>query len=322
MLKNKDKSTISNGRKKKKLFKSEKRKVSISLFIVIGILVAIIAVFVLGILSSRQLVTKNFIIEYGNLPQSFDGYKIVQVTDYHLGVYANSNTELVAEIKKAQPDIIVMTGDFIDSSSKNIDNISELAESLRSITAVLWIKGNHFYKCDEKVAASLQDKMDSLDVISLTNECYTATIEDESISFFGVDDPERLYSASELPGEYIKTASKKAMERFLDELDNCGDESVWFKVLLSHRYSMYENFQEHGYSLALAGHSHGGQLKLPWGIDLIGYNLKLFPSVKSGYNDINGMPLIVSSGLGTSNINLRLYNPPEIVVVELKVKND
>ncbi len=320
MFRNNDKSSITSGRKRKKLFKGEKRKVSKALLILIGVAAAFIAVFIFGIVTSQKLRTRNFVIEYGNLPENFDGYKIVQITDYHLGVYGNENKKLISEIIEAQPDIIAMTGDFIDSSSKDIDNVLDLAESLTEISTVLWIKGNHFYKTDEILAAQLKKKMDDLGVISLTNECYSVTIEGESISFCGVDDPERLYAAGELPGEYTKAASSRAMERFLDETDEADDSNAWFKVLLSHRYSIYDEFPEHGYSLALAGHSHGGQFKLPWGVDLIGYDLKLFPKVKSGYNDINGMPLIVSSGLGTSNINLRLYNPPEIVAVELKTK--
>ena len=157
-------------------------------------------------------------------------------------------------------------------------------------------------------------------VISLINGCHIVSRDGENIKFCGLDDPENYYAGEELPHEYIKRASAMAMERFLEETEKKSNGQNGFKILLTHRYSIYDKFPEYGYSLALAGHSHGGQIKLPGGVDLIGYNLKLFPKVTSGYNDIDGMPLIVSSGLGVSNLNLRLYNPPEIILLQLKNK--
>ena len=306
--------------KKKKLFKAEKRKEQKILLIAGAMLTALIVLFVLGIVFSTNIKTQSYIIEYGNLPSNFDGYKIVQITDYHKRVYANDNKTLAEDIKALEPDIIVMTGDLIDSGAKDIENPVDLMERLAQISDVVWIKGNHFYKTDQQLAKELQEKMDGLGVISLINECYTVEKDGQNILFCGVDDPEKYFAAEKLPQEYVSAASQNAMVRFLDETEKSAAGMNGFKVLLSHRYSMYYKFPEYGYSLTLAGHSHGGQLKLPGGFDLIGYNLKLFPKVKSGYNDINGMPLIVSSGLGVSNLNLRLYNPAEIVLIELKSK--
>jgi predicted MPP superfamily phosphohydrolase len=306
--------------KKRKLFKSERRKEQKILLIAVAVIVLILVYIVVGIATSLKIKTSTYVIEYGNLPVNFDGYKIVQITDYHKGVYGNENKALVDGIRALEPDIIVMTGDIIDKSSDDIENITDLCQSLCGIAPVLWIRGNHFYKADEALAEELEGVLEEMGVISLVNECYIVSRDGQNIKFCGVDDPENLYSGEDLPSEYVKSASYSAMERFLAETEENSNGEDGFKILLSHRYSVYEKFPEYGYSLAFAGHSHGGQLKLPGGIDIIGYNLKLFPKVKSGYNDIDGMPLIVSSGLGTSNLNLRLYNPPEIVLVELKSK--
>ena len=266
--------------KRRKLFKAEKRKEQKILLIAGAVLTVLIVLFVLGIVFSTKINTKSYIIEYGNLPASFNGYKIVQITDYHKGVYANDNETLASEIQSLEPDIIVMTGDLIDSGAKDIENPVDLMERLVKVTDVVWIKGNHFYKADQTLAKELQDKMDSLGVISLIDECYRVEKDGQSILFCGVDDPEKLFATEELPQEYVSEASQKAMVRFLDDTEKSAAGMNGFKVLLSHRYSMYDKFPEYGYSLALAGHSHGGQLKLPGGFDLIGYNLKLFPKVK------------------------------------------
>ena len=306
--------------KKRRLFKSEIRKEQKILLTVIVIVAALLVLLVLGVVSSLKLTTENYIIEYANLPKNFDGYKIAQITDYHKKIYANQNETLIKEMEKVSPDIIVMTGDLIDKNSKDIDSIAELTDALVDIAPVLWIRGNHFYKSDEEVSAQLEKTLTDMGVISLLNQCYVVTREGENIKLCGVDDPERLYKFDELPGEYASKASIKAMKRFLDETEQNSNGENGFKILLTHRYTIYNEYPEYGYSLTLAGHSHGGQLNLPGGRDLIGHNLKLFPKIKSGYNDIKGMPLIVNSGLGTSNLNLRLYNPPELVVVELKNK--
>jgi len=314
----KDKIILKNVKKRRRLFKSDKRKEQKILLIAVGVIVAFIALFVVGITTSLKLKTRSYVIEYANLPKNFDGYRIAQITDYHKGIYGNGNKALIDEMALLEPDIIVFTGDIIDANSKDIINIVDLCEKLTEIAQVLWIRGNHFYKTDENLANELESKLDDMGVISLVNECHTISRDGENIKFCGVDDPENLYAAQELPAEYAKEASFAAAERFLDETEKNSNGENGFKILLSHRYAIYEKFPEYGYSLALAGHSHGGQLKLPGGIDLIGYNLKLFPKVKSGYNDIDGMPLIVSSGLGVSNLNLRLFNPPEIVLIQLE----
>ncbi len=316
----KEKTILNNVAKNKRLFKSEKRKEQKILLIVFCVIAVFITLFVLGITSSLKIKTQSFIIEYANLPKNFDGYKIVQISDYHKGVYANSNEGLISAIVEIEPDIIVITGDLIDKDSKDIKNITELCEGLADIAPIVWIKGNHFYKTDESLAQELEKMLESIKAVSLVNECFMVSRDGENIKFCGVDDSENLYAGEELPEEYSRAASIKAMERYLEETEKNSDGEDGFKILLTHRYSVYEKFPEYGYSLALAGHSHGGQLKLPGGIDLIGYNLKLFPKIKSGYNNINGMPLIISSGLGVSNLNLRLYNPPEIVFIELKNK--
>ena len=314
-----DRNTILRSQRRR-LFKSDKRKEQKILIIAISIISAFLILFAVGIASSLKINTRSYIIEYANLPVNFDGYRIVQLTDYHKGVYGNGDGALLSAVKSAEPDIIVLTGDIIDKKSKDIINITHLCESLTDIAQVLWVRGNHFYKADETLAAELEKKLSDMGVVSLINECYVVSRDGENIKFCGVDDPENYYAAQELPGEYLNTASAMAMTRFLEETEKNSNGQNGFKILLTHRYSIYKKFPEYGYSLALAGHSHGGQIKLPGGLDMIGYNLKLFPKVKSGYNDIDGMPLIVNSGLGVSNLNLRLYNPPEIILIELKNK--
>ncbi|MCK5128457.1 MAG: metallophosphoesterase [Clostridiales bacterium] len=290
------------------------------LYIIIVLFIISIVLFVWGLLASRELVVRNYTIEYANLPAIFDGYKIIQITDYHNGIYQNDNEVLVNKISEQDPDIILMTGDMIDRKSSEIENIVSLCEELKDTAPIIWVKGNNYYKADPQLAEELSRTLNDMGIIVLSNNCYNIEKETEHISFCGLDDPEQLYSSQELPTEYTKKATQKIIERNIETLKEESNNIGGFKILVSHRFTQYELFPEYGYSLAIAGHSHGGQVKLPFGVEFIGYDFKLFPQIKTGYNNIDGMPLIISSGLGTSNIDIRLFNPPEIVVIELKLK--
>lgn len=302
----------------KPLLRVRKRRGN-KVYVIIGIVAFIIAIILLGLVTSTKLVVKDFKIEYENLPKSFDGYKIVQLTDYHKRVYANSNDTLIEKIAPLEPDMILLSGDIIDRTSKDVDNILSLCEKLVDVAPVIWIKGNHFYKSDKDLTAELDTRLPEMGVNLLVNSLLEVKRKDESIVFFGLDDPERFYSSRDLPKEYVEKADEKVIARNLDELDKL-DTNSQFRILVSHRFTQAHLFEEHHFCLAFAGHSHGGQVKLPGGYELFGESLQIFPKIKSGNNDINGMPLIVSSGLGTSNFDLRLYNPPEVVIVELVAK--
>ena len=137
----KEKTILNNGIKRKRLFRSEKRKEQKILLIVFCIIAVFITLFVLGITSSLKLKTQSYIIEYANLPKNFNGYKIVQISDYHKGIYGNDNDSVLSAVIALEPDIIVMTGDLIDKNSDDIINITGLCEGLADIAPIVWVRG-------------------------------------------------------------------------------------------------------------------------------------------------------------------------------------
>ncbi len=162
--------------KKKRLFKAKISGGLKVLYIISALVLIILILIVWGLVSSRNIKINEYKIAYANLPQVFDGYKIVQLSDYHKGTYKNDNDELIEKVEQLNPDIILLTGDIIDEKSKDIDGISALCKNLVKISEVIWVKGNHFYKADEKIATSLEDTLIDMGVIILENDYHIIEI--------------------------------------------------------------------------------------------------------------------------------------------------
>lgn len=307
-----------NSVKKKNIAGAGRRRrgrTAIVLAIVIILLAA--AFFACGIISSAELVIRQFKLYYDNLPQNFDGYKIVQLTDLHGSVFGEGQRELIERVESCSPDIIVLTGDLMDSGDKEFTPAYDLCKGLVDIAPVLWVKGNHFYSADKEIAAAMEEALIELGVVLLSDESYEVEIEGQSIVIDGMDDPYGVFYTRGMPRDYDRGASLSIMKRKLESLNEEIEDAGGFKMLIVHRPCLAELLTEYDYSLVLAGHTHGGQICLPGGIEIIGTE-GLFPQYKSGYIAIGSTGLIISSGLGCSNINLRLYNPPEIVEIQLK----
>lgn len=285
--------------------------------VVILILLAIFITVGMGV--SVKLVVQNYTIYYPNLPVNFDGYKIVQLTDLHGRVFGSRQDELISLVSQQQPDIIVLTGDLIDSSDLTYDPAKDLCNGLLGVAPVYWVKGNHFYSADQTLTTLMQSDLTAMGVKLLSCSSDILTVEGQSIRIDGMDDPYSVFNTRNMPEEYDKKVVESIIARKVKDMNTGNQYDCPFRMLLTHRPTAAEIYAQYGYSLVFAGHTHGGQICLPFGIEIVGEG-GIFPKYNSGYNDINGMPLIISSGLGYSTVNVRLYNPPEVVVVTLKVK--
>ncbi len=302
----------------KKYIRKKRRRAKRKPMALLIIFILFGAFFIGGILNSKNLVVSTYNISYETLPEAFDGFRIAQLSDLHGRSFSNDQGELIDLVRDQQPDIIVLTGDLLDAHDTELTPCTVLCKGLMAIAPVYWIKGNHFHKMkDPTLAKTLHDKLIAMGVVALDDDVTEIKLEDDSIYICGLDDPQRLYPLNKMTAEYAKKVVRSQVISQLDKVENRMSEDN-FRILLTHRPGNADLASERGYALVLAGHTHGGQLCLPGGIEVIGEYTEFFPELKSGYNDINGMPLIITSGLGYSNLKLRLYNPPEIVVTNLK----
>jgi predicted MPP superfamily phosphohydrolase len=216
-----------------------------------------------------------------------------------------SNEKLLAMLRDAQPDMIAITGDLIDSRNTNISIALQFAKEAVRIAPCYYVTGNHESRVSDY--DKLKSGLLELGVVVLENEKMEIHRNEERITVFGVNDPS-------FKTGYILGDAVSVMNHSLQQLE--GEEN--FTVLLSHRPELMDVYAEHGVDLVLSGHAHGGQFRLPLLGGVFAPNQGMFPKYDSGLFERENTRMIVSRGIGNSMIPLRFNNRPEMILVELR----
>lgn len=243
-------------------------------------------------------------LSYETLPSSFNGFRIVQVSDLHNAQYGAGNKNLIKKIKKTQPDMIAITGDLIDSNSTDIEGALSFAEEITKIAPCYYVTGNHEAWVDQNTYLELENGLLELGVIILRDSEAIIERNDDSISIVGIDDP-----------DFAEKNSEAAKNMDSNEINKLS--SHQFTVLLSHRPEYYETYKKTDANLVLTGHAHGGQFRLPFIGGIVAPNQGFFPEYDSGVYKEADFAMVVSRGIGNSVIPVRINNQPEIVLIEL-----
>lgn len=254
---------------------------------------------------NTALVRTDVLVCSNGIPEAFDAYKIVQISDLHDAQIGKNNEKLIAMTAETEPDCIVLTGDFVDSSRFHPELSLSVAESLVKIAPVYYVSGNHEAILPDEDYQALTDGLRGLGVCVLEDESAELTRDGQSIRLIGLTD------IGFHPGtlEEKKDALRTALSALLPE-----DE---FSVTLAHRPELMDVYTECGAPLVLSGHAHGGQIRLPGIGGLIAPGQGLFPKYTEGKYEENGTTLVVSRGIGNSVLPLRVNDRPQIVVVQL-----
>lgn len=278
----------------------------IILIIVVVLFISLLLVSILVFLSNKIKVSR-YKIKSDKISKDFDGYKILQLSDLHNW---NHTLEIVKIAYTVKPDIIVMTGDMINNKRKKYDNFIKLVNSLNKCK-IIYVYGNHENLYDKKELKKIQKELDNLKVITLNNDKLTIFEEDSHINIYGLH----------YQNKYYNTKNKfNVTKKFIEEKIGIASKNE-FNILLSHDPLKYDAYNEWGSDLTFSGHIHGGVVGISRHNGLLSPEHKFFPKYSSGINEVNNMNLVVSRGLGTNNkISFRLFNPLEIVVVELYSK--
>lgn len=269
-------------------------------------LVALICLAAWTIWGNTALEVNEYEIVSDRVPQGFDGFRIAQVSDLHNAEFGEENWKLIQMLSQTNPDIIVLTGDLIDSRRTDLDVALEFAWQAGKIARVYYVSGNHEARVPEY--EDLKIGLVKAGVVILENQKVQITREGESITFIGIDDPS--FQESYLFGD-AEGVAKQA-------IDNLQSESDGYTVLLSHRPELFDLYVENQMDLVFSGHAHGGQFRLPFVGGIVAPNQGFFPKYDDGRYDEENTTMIVSRGVGNSIIPIRFNNRPEIVVVQLK----
>lgn len=255
-----------------------------------------------NIYQNQHIQVNEITIKSEALPEDFQGFKIVQVSDLHNAEFGENNKDLLSLIKEQNPDIIVVTGDIVDSRRTNVQIARDFVNNASEIAPVYYVTGNHEARVD------MEDEIDFIElnenVFVLHNQSVLLEKGDSKIQLIGVDDP--YYKASKDSEAYMN----KRLELYCD--------NEYFKILLSHRPELFTTYAENNMNVVFSGHAHGGQVRLPLIGGLIAPHQGLLPQYDSGLYTSDNTNMIVSRGIGDSILPLRINNPPELVVVTLE----
>lgn len=244
----------------------------------------------------------NYSISSSKIPSEFNDYKVIQISDYHNERSKRLNNDLIDKLKNEKPNIIVITGDFIDPYKFNKEPSINL---IKEIAPIYYVLGNHesqFSNFEE-----IKNRVEEQGVIILENETKIIEKGNSKINLIGINDPQMAHEKSVNDSTIIDK-----------ELEISNYNKNLFSILLSHRPETFKTYVKNNIDVVLTGHAHGGQFRIPFIGGIVAPNQGLFPKYTSGLFKENNTNMIISRGIGNSIIPVRINNRPELVVITLK----
>jgi len=281
----------------------KKKSMAIGMFVGIFLLLATWTIW-----GNTALELNTYEIASEKLPKTFNGYRIAHVSDVHNVEMGEENEKILTMLREAEPDIIAITGDLIDSRNTNVEIALQMIEEAVKIAPCYYVTGNHEARVSEY--EELREGLRKLGVAVLEDETLKIEHSGENIELLGVNDPS-------FQTDYLFGNEEEVMQSNLQEMMKEVDTST-YTILLSHRPELFEIYVENNIDLVLSGHAHGGQFRLPLVGGLVAPNQGLFPKYDAGIYNKENTNMIVSKGIGNSIIPLRFNNRPEVILIELQ----
>ncbi len=279
-------------------------------------LILIVAIFILyQIYAQTHFIVREYEIESKKLSRIEKDVTVVLLTDLHNKEYGKDNEKLVAKIDKINPDFILIAGDLmVAKPGLDCEKALNLMKKLAAKYQCFYGNGNHEYRMKiytedygntyEKYKTQLQ----KMGVNLLENSKCSIKVNNQNINIYGL----------EIEREYYKRFAKIKMEdTYIEDILGKINESD-YNILIAHNPKYFENYAKWGADVTVSGHLHGGLVRLPFIGGVASPQIEIFPKYSDGKYTINGKNMILSCGLGTHTINVRVNNPAELSVIKLK----
>ena len=284
----------------------------------IKIILIIVAVFIVYCLIEMIRELRDFrVTKYRICSQKLNGIKrekkIIFLSDLHNRMYGEENERLLDSFRNQHPDLILIGGDMLVRKDGNsYDKTVHFLAKLPGICPVYCANGNHEQKLKElpdKYEQSYEEYKKALTasgIHMLENASETVKLEEVPVKLSGLEIP---------LGAYARFGRKElSLKEITDRIGEHGDD---YQILLAHHPGYMKEYLAYGADLILGGHYHGCVVQLPGIGGVISTNFTLFPKYSGGIYPEGEQTAVVSRGLGTHSVPLRLWNWPELIVLEL-----
>lgn len=288
---------------------------------IIFLLVLLCILFLLFFLwEMKQLAVREYALSFPSLPKTFDGCRIVHLSDLHGNRFGKNQERLLAEIEKQKPDYIMITGDMVtDCYDSSVSRVLEFIGELCKKYSVYYEPGNHETRALTEGEQEIRSYGEFREAVLKTGAHY---LENErmclirggkKIMVYGLS-LERIYFGK--LWRYVVPQREHLEELLGMPVRDC------FALLLAHHPDYFPVYEEWGADLVLSGHIHGGIAKLPYLGGILSPTMRLFPKYDGGVyqGKKEGVKMVLSRGLGSHTIPLRPFNPPELVAITLHKK--
>lgn len=276
------------------------------MMIIILIVICAIILFVIikSIIEANQFEITKYTIESDKVERN---KKFVVLTDLHNRKIGRSYDKLIGAIDNIAPDVVLVVGDMINKNKADShQNATRLLNNLADKYEVIYVNGNHEQILGEKLS-EYKESLYKKGVIFLVNsQKYIG----DNICIHGLEIDRGFYK------HYFLS---KMNENYICRLLGQPDLSR-YNILLIHTPTYFKNYVKWGADLAVAGHNHGGAIRLPVLGGIISPQFILFPKYYAGRFHEKDSDMLVSRGIGSHSINIRVFNKPEVMVIELKHK--
>lgn len=235
-------------------------------------------------------------------------FVLVQLSDLHGKRFGQAQRRLLSKVAKQKPDMILITGDLVDSKRPDTVPAIELVRGLKAIAPVYIVFGNHeAWALNQQELLDFDVALESAGANVLRNEAQRwESKSGRTVLVVGLEDPELAPWATTL--ELAKQQLEKAD----------GEEKAPLKLLVSHRPERFLDYVTLKADVVFTGHAHGGQWRLPWIGGIVAPDQGWFPMYDGGLYGKEKTAMVVHRGLGNSMIPLRLFNYPEVVKVIIR----
>jgi len=247
------------------------------------------------------IVSETYAVSSPALPAAFRGFRVAEISDLHGKSFGEGNERLLEAVAGAKPDLIALDGDIADENT-DVASLAPLLRGLAKIAPTYFVTGNHEWVMDD--LPGFFTLLEDCGVKVLRNGYETLSRGGARIAVAGVDDPNG-------PADQ-KTPAQLVGEIRADLGADC------YILMLAHRNNALADWASLGVQTVLAGHAHGGVVRLPFLGGLLGVDREFFPKYTAGVYKSGGTSMVVSRGLGVSGLPFRLFNRPDLPLVVLE----